>query len=195
MTASARQADEELVVLAKDGDTAALEKLLSRYSNAFRENTSKLSALGLDSDDISQESMIAVIEAVRSFSPAKQVSFKAFVSVCISNRIKSLLRYHSSKKHSPLNDRLPLGDIESPDTLQISLKFSEDPEALVIKQEYDRHIWQQIVSVLSDFECAAFKAYLRGYSYEEMAQQFGCTVKSVDNALQRSKLKLKSIEF
>ncbi|MBQ3049743.1 MAG: sigma-70 family RNA polymerase sigma factor [Oscillospiraceae bacterium] len=192
---TARQADEELVILAKSGDTSALEKLLSRYSTASIENTPKLSSLGLDSDDIVQESMLAVIEAVRSFSPEKQTSFKTFASVCISNRVRSLLRQHSSKKYSPLNDRLPLGDAESPDTLQISLKFSEDPEALVIKQEYDRHIWQQIVSVLSDFECAAFKAYLRGYSYEEMAHQFGCTVKSVDNALQRSKLKLKSIEF
>ena len=65
----------------------------------------------------------------------------------------------------------------------------------MIKQEYDQHIWQQIVSVLSDLERAVFTAYLRGYTYEEIARQFGLSIKSVDNALQRSKLKLKSIEF
>ncbi|MBE6883572.1 MAG: sigma-70 family RNA polymerase sigma factor [Ruminococcaceae bacterium] len=195
MAVTGKRSDEELVLLAKGGDTSALEKLLSRYANAFRENSFTLSSLGLDSDDIAQESMLAVVEAVRSFSSAKQVSFKTFVLTCISNRIYSLLRSHAGKKHSPLNERLPLKEIDSCDTLQFSLKFSEDPEALVIKQEHDRHIWQQIDSVLSDFECAAFKAYLSGYSYEEMAKQFGCSVKSIDNALHRSKLKLKSIEF
>ncbi len=196
MASDGRQNDEQLAALAKGGDISALERLIARYAKAFRANEAALSALGLERDDLSQEAMIAVINAVRSYSPGKSASFRAYVTACISNRIRSLLRSQSGKKHRPLNESLSFGELsEDGGTPQVSLKFSEDPEALVIKQEYDRHIWQQIVSVLSDLERAVFTAYLSGYTYEEIARQFGLGVKSVDNALQRSKLKLKSIEF
>ncbi len=198
MTSDGRQNDERLAALAKGGDISALERLISRYAKAFRANEAALSALGLEPDDVSQEAMIAVINAVRSYSPERSVSFRTYVTVCIDNRVRSLLRSQSGKKHKPLNESISFGDLSEhggADTPQVSLKFSEDPEALVIKQEHDRHIWQQIVSVLSDLERAVFTAYLSGYTYEEIARQFGLSVKSVDNALQRSKLKLKSIEF
>ena len=142
--------------------------------------------------------MIAVINAVRSYSASKSVSFKTYVTACINNRVRSLLRSQSGKKHRPLNESVSFDELSESGgavTPQLSLKFSEDPEALVIKQEYDQHIWQQIVSVLSDLERAVWTAYLRGDTYEEIARQFGLSIKSVDNALQRSKLKLKSIEF
>ena len=198
MASYGRQNDEQLAALAKSGDISALEQLIARYARAFRANGAALSALGLEPDDISQETMIAVINAVRSYSSSKSASFKTYVTACINNRVRSLLRSQSGKRHRPLNESVSFDELSESGgavTPQLSLKFSEDPEALVIKQEYDQHIWQQIVSVLSDLERAVFTAYLRGYTYEEIARQFGLSVKSVDNALQRSKLKLKSIEF
>ncbi len=198
MASDGRQNDEQLALLARDGDVQALERLVTRYAKVFRAKDIGLSSVGLDSDDVTQEVMIAVIDAVGSYSPGGGASFATYAAVCINNRIRSLIRSHSGSRNRPLNESILFGELSelgAADTQQLPLKFSEDPEALVIEQEYDRQIWQQIVSVLSDFELAVFRAHLSGFSYKETAEKLGCSVKSVDNALQRSKLKLKSIEF
>ena len=53
-----------------------------------------------------------------------------------------------------------------------------------------RGIHQRIDEVLSDLEQEVLAAYLDGKSYQEIADNLGRHVKSIDNALQRVKRKL-----
>jgi hypothetical protein len=47
------------------------------------------------------------------------------------------------------------------------------------------HALRDLRARCSDLEYGAFIGLMRGLSYEQMSEQFGCSKKSVDNALSR----------
>jgi RNA polymerase sporulation-specific sigma factor len=65
-----------------------------------------------------------------------------------------------------------------------------DPEELVISQEEFVDIEKKMEEILSDLEWKVLMSYLDGKSYQEIAEDLGRHVKSIDNALQRVKRKL-----
>ena len=65
-----------------------------------------------------------------------------------------------------------------------------NPEELIIGQEDLNSIHHKIDEVLSGLEQEVLRAYLDGKSYQEIADNLGRHVKSIDNALQRVKRKL-----
>ena len=70
------------------------------------------------------------------------------------------------------------------------------PEELLISQEDYSSVENRISEVLSDLEMEVLNSYLEGKSYQEIAQDLGRHVKSIDNALQRVKRKLeKSLDI
>ena len=86
----------------------------------------------------------------------------------------------------------PLYDEESDRTLLdvCAEGHSSNPEELIISQEDLRGIHQRIDEVLSDLEQEVLAAYLDGKSYQEIADNLGRHVKSIDNALQLVKRKI-----
>ena len=63
-------------------------------------------------------------------------------------------------------------------------------DGLVVKEECDR-LFGFIETQLSERERSILKLLLSGLSYGEIAQKLGSSSKSVDNALQRVRRKLK----
>lgn len=64
----------------------------------------------------------------------------------------------------------------------------------MIAQENMEKRYQLIDKQLSSMERQVLKLYLEGGSYEEIAEEMGRSEKSVDNAIQRLKKKLKKVE-
>ena len=75
----------------------------------------------------------------------------------------------------------------------ITERRATNPEELIIGQEDLSSIEGRIGEVLSDLEWEVLTAYLEGKSYQEIAQDLGRHVKSIDNALQRVKRKLEHL--
>ena len=74
--------------------------------------------------------------------------------------------------------------------------FSEKLELILgelgyIKREEADDIKSKIKDSLSDFEYSIIHRYILGKSYEEIAVELNVSVKSVDNAIQRIRRKLK----
>ena len=69
----------------------------------------------------------------------------------------------------------------------------QTPEESLIDVETRDEFWKKIGKVLSDFEFRVMSMYLQGMSYAEMCDVTGKPFKSIDNALSRSKKKLKSV--
>ena len=69
--------DEEIALLARDGDEAALEVLLNKYKNFVRSKARSYFLIGADHEDIVQEGMIGLFKAFRDFKPDKLSSFHA----------------------------------------------------------------------------------------------------------------------
>ena len=65
-----------------------------------------------------------------------------------------------------------------------------DPEELIISREEFSEIEEKMGELLSSLEWQVLIYYLEGKSYQEIAEDLGRHVKSIDNALQRVKRKL-----
>ncbi len=188
--------DEEIVALCRENDALAVEFLLNKYKNFVRSKARSYFLIGADHEDIVQEGMIGLYKAIRDFRPEKLSSFRAFAELCITRQIITAIKTATRQKHIPLNSYVslnkPIYDEESDRTLLdvCAEGHSSNPEELIISQEDVRGIHQRIDEVLSDLEQEVLAAYLDGKSYQEIADNLGRHVKSIDNALQRVKRKL-----
>ncbi len=191
--------DEEACVLAQQADGYALEFLLNRYKNLVRSRARSYFLIGADHEDIVQEGMIGLYKAIRDFRPDKLASFRAFAELCITRQIITAIKTATRQKHIPLNSYVslnkPIFDEESDRTLLdvISEGRVTNPEELLIGQEELSSIESRIGEMLSDLEWEVLTAYLDGRSYQEIAQDLGRHVKSIDNALQRVKRKMEKL--
>lgn len=188
--------DEEIALLARDGDDAAQEFLLNKYKNFVRSKARSYFLIGADHEDIVQEGMIGLFKAIRDFRPDKLSSFRAFAELCVTRQIITAIKTATRQKHIPLNSYVslnrPIYDEESDRTLMDVLSEVQmaGPEELLISQEDYSSVENRISEVLSDLEMEVLTSYLEGKSYQEIARDLHRHVKSIDNALQRVKRKL-----
>ncbi len=144
-------------------------------------------APGLDADDLVQEGLVGLFRAVESYDKDRGASFPTYAVTCINNSMNTAVKQATRKKHAPLKGYLSLSDEQSDE----ALIDSESPEDLAIRtEEYDA-VMARIKAELSDMERNVLELYLKGYDYLAVAKQLDTTPKSVDNALQRARNKLK----
>ncbi len=190
--------DEELVSLAQQNDKQALEIILARYKSLVYSKSGPYFLAGADDDDIIQEGFIGLYKAVMDFDGNRLPFFKVFAGVCVTRRIITAVKAAARKKHQPLNSYVSLDkntyDDESDIPLQNVLVFDElqNPEAILIDRENVDGMEYKISKALSAFEMEVLLYYTEGISYQEIADRLGKDAKSVDNAVQRIKKKLKN---
>lgn len=175
--------DEQLVVLAQGGSARAVSMLLARLSPLVRVKAAKLHAYGVDLDDLAQEGMLGLLSAIYTYHDNFGALFQTYASVCVGNRILSFIKKASRQK------RQPLLEYHNFDDKLIDPRLN--PEELVIEEEELDRLKQSLFSQLSQTEHSVITLYLAGCSYEEIAKKLGSTAKSVDNALQRVRRKLR----
>ncbi len=192
----AELADEQVVGQAQQGDSVAIEYLLSKYKNFVRSKARSYFLIGADHEDIVQEGMIGLFKAIRDYQAERLSSFRAFAELCITRQIITAIKTATRQKHVPLNSYVslnkPIYDEESDRTLMdvIVEGRAQNPEELIIDRENLVSLRDQVDQVLSSLEQEVLNAYLDGKSYQEIADKLGRHVKSIDNALQRVKRKL-----
>ena len=148
--------------------------------------------IGGDTDDLIQEGMIGLFKAMSEIiSQDKEASFRYVCRVCVlTGSFTVQFKIPTDRKHQPLNSYVSLSDENESDHLEGS--WSEDPEALIIDQESTRTLEREITKVLSPMENKVLDYYLRGYGYVKIAEIMGKTPKSIDNALQRIRGKIRN---
>lgn len=192
----ADMADEQVVTLAQQGDSVAVEYLLGKYKNFVRSKARSYFLIGADHEDIVQEGMIGLFKAIRDYQAERLSSFRAFAELCITRQIITAIKTATRQKHVPLNSYVslnkPIYDEESDRTLMdvIVEGRAQNPEELIIGRENLVSFRDQVDRVLSGLEQDVLNAYLDGKSYQEIADKLGRHVKSIDNALQRVKRKM-----
>ena len=165
--------DEELVERIRAGETSCMDTLIERYKRQVRNQARTLYLIGGDSDDLIQE---------------KEVSFEAFAKLCISRQLYSAVQAAGRQKHVPLNTYVELSDqLDAQD----DGPQGKSPEELLIDRENMEKLKEEIWQLLSPMEKKILRSYLDGESYTETASRLNKSPKSVDNALQRIRRKLK----
>ena len=188
--------DEQVVVLAQETDSPALEYLLNKYKNFVRTKARSYFLIGADHEDIVQEGMIGLYKAIRDYKVEKLSSFRAFAELCVTRQIITAIKTATRQKHIPLNSYIslnkPIYEEDSDRTLLdvITEEGISNPEEMLIDREDLSLIEGRIGQMLSDLEKNVLVRYMEGKSYVEIADEMHRHVKSIDNALQRIKRKL-----
>lgn len=182
----AEKTDEALLAAARGGDRAAEEELIVRYTRLVRVCARPLFLAGGDSEDLVQEGLLGLLDAIREFDSSRDAGFATFARVCIQNRLRSAVRSAAREKHMALNAAVPLEEREASEGGQ----EPGNPEDVIIAREAWREEMTRLGRELSPFEREVLGQYLDGFSYQEIAQATGRPLKAVDNAVQRIRRKL-----
>lgn len=172
-----------------DSSNDAMRELIRRHSRLVRACARPLFLAGGDHEDLVQEGMIGLVEAIRTYSPQSGVPFLSFAALCIRRRMLSAVRAASAQKHSPLNDSIPFEVVPSDSHPSSGM----DLEAELIEREGLRELMTALRKKLTSVETAVLTCYLEGCSYQEISQHIDKPIKSVDNTVQRIRRKASQI--
>ena len=164
--------EKELLRLAAEGDSRAMESLLTAYMGMVKAQARRYYIVGATYEDASQEGMIGLYKAISTYKEEKG-KFSAYAYACVKAAILDAVK--------ALNNYVPLDKTE--------LVAEED-----LTEGLDGgEITEKICACLSQAESRIFSLWADGMSYAEIAQEVKKSVKYVDNALQRIRRKAKKV--
>ena len=186
--------DEELVERYQSGDSGAAEILVEKYKQLVRIRARALYLTGGDREDLLQEGMIGLFNAMRTYRPdhGNGASFRTYASVCVSRQMYSAVQSSVRKKNQPLNESVSIEELEERQDDR-KLGTADSPEAILLGRESESTLLREIRSVLSSYERVVLDLYLAGMDYRQIAEKLGKPDKSVDNALQRIRGKVQNL--
>ncbi|MCR5305348.1 MAG: sigma-70 family RNA polymerase sigma factor [Oscillospiraceae bacterium] len=180
--------DEALVAVMREQPQAD-SVLILRYRQLVLRIASDYAASAADAEDYVQEGLIGLLTAVSAYDPDRAASFRTFAAVCIRNRIRNAVRAaHPSDR--------PVGlSLDDPDIGAESLLADdeESPEQLYLTKERVTELYRELTDVLSRQEREVICLAAGGFSYREIAGRLHISEKSVDNAVQRGRRKLRAV--
>ncbi len=180
-----KKTDKELLILANNGNKEAVEELCSRYKKTVRGIARNYFLPSGETEDLIQEGMIGLYNAICGYDATKGFAFSTFAHTCIERKIISAIQKYEGRNNEYKNwvSIFSNGFDYSVDT---------DPDYELIIEEEKKEFRDRIVKVLSDFEYRIVDYYLKGYTIGEIAEAVGKSTKSCENAISRSKKKIKA---
>lgn len=194
--------EEELISYLRDGDGKIIEYIIEKYKDLVRKKAGSMFILGADKEDLIQEGMIGLYNAVRDYDAGRDASFYTFADLCISRQMYKAVEAGNRKKHSPLNSYVSIyeDDTDKDDRSEgtgilerILSETGRSPEEMFIDKEQTENLEQKIYDSLSDFERKVLNLRLTGLEYTDIARILGRDAKSTDNALSRIKIKVRKL--
>lgn len=188
--------DEELIRQMRAGDKEIVDYLMVKYKNLVRKKANAFFLIGADNDDLIQEGMIGLFKAIRDYQEEKEVSFYHFAELCISRQMYTAMEASQRKKHAPLNSYVSLYEETNEEgkmpLFEVLQSLTDgNPEDLVIDRENVLAFQEKINERLSKMERQVLVLTLQGLDYQQIAEIMEKPAKSIDNALQRIKGKLR----
>lgn len=187
---------EQLINKAKNGDVIAMDVLLKKYAFLVRKRANGLFLIGADKDDLIQEGMIGLFKAVISYNEEKDASFDTFASLCINRQMISAIRGANRYKHKLLNEYISIYSDENQQETQYAVSIPDNkfnPENIITQEETMEHILSKISGRLSKMESDVFDLLIEGQTITFMCKTLEKDAKSIDNAIQRVKHKVRNI--
>lgn len=162
--------------------TVNLAKKLIKYCNG-----------GIDLNDLIQEGLVGLNEAINSFREDKETNFGTYAKLCIQRRMYSLVKSTRTYKNKILNESISLEDDDETNIDKFLVDNSSNPSDMVEENEYQEKILKELNNQLTDLEKQVFELKKNDFNYKEIAEILDKDSKVIDNTIQRIKLKLKKI--
>lgn len=199
--------DLELLFKARGGDEWALNELMSRYKPLVTRVSRKYFLANAEPSDLLQEGMIGLFKAYRSFDENSGTSFKTFATLCVTRQIQQALTKDSRQKNIPMQAYLSINNQgkvllcendyldDSNEENGFYIEAHElSPEETMLFREKLQETGKIIDNLLSPLEKRVLGSYISGRNYQEISKIMNKQPKSIDNALQRIKIKLKDLK-
>ena len=191
-----RMTDEQLLCDYKDGNQEIMDYLMVKYKSMVRKKARAMYLLGGENEDLIQEGMIGLFKAVTSYQEEKNTSFSTFAYLCVQRQIYTTITAFNRKKHIPLNTAISLFEQKNQEeelSLDEILETPEEtPEEMMLRKEELNDYYKMLDQNLSKFEKQVMYHYLNGETYTTIAKKLGKSDKSIDNAIQRIRRKIRN---
>ncbi len=191
--------DFELLSYIEENNEEASEILFKKYEPLINSFASKMFSYcknsGLELNDLVQEGRLGLNLAINNYNynHNKNAKFYTYAKMCIERNIISMALRAKRLKHKVLNESISL-EFDEDERYKINNIISDDsynPEKQILDYENEKELIENIKSVLTDFEQQVFELKLSSFTYKEIAEILERDIKSIDNALQRIKIKIK----
>lgn len=196
-----KENDNELIYLVSESNEDAKELIYQKYRPIIEMKAKKyvkfVVSKGYDMNDLIQEGMIGLTQAINDFKEQKNVQFQTFANLCIDRKIFSFIRNITRDKHRLLNESISIdASYSSTGKPLIEMLFDENninPEEIFIERETKYELFNKIDEKLSKSEKEVFDLRMQGFSYKEISELLNITSKAVDGTLSRIKNKITNI--
>ena len=192
--------DYELVSQAQELNEDAINILNEKYRPLIQKKCRKyikyLKNNGLELEDLYQEGNLAFNDAITNFNELDDVSFYTFQNLCIDRKLVSELVKHNREKNKILNEAVPLEIYEKGKEVNLEDLIQDNkpnPELGIVQEEDLNLLIDNVLSELTDLEEFVFKLKIEGFNYKEISDILDKDEKSIDNAIQRIKQKMKAL--
>lgn len=185
--------DYELLYLIMQSNKNAEHVLLEKYNLLVWKNVNVIFngyvPQGVERDDLYQEGRIALFDSFKTFDPERNVPFYSFAKLCVERRMISYIRKFSSMASKQFYSSVPLDAFVSEDVSMYNSDVVPDTGILSPFVKYDEDFGNIYLynKTITEFEKNVLVLQVAGFSYGETAAQLKCSVKKVDNTLQKVK--------
>lgn len=189
--------DYEVLYMIGESDESAYNMMYAKYypliSNLARKYYKYYANYGIDYDDLYQEGLVALNNAIKEFSEKNNCLFYTYVLVCIKREMERLVKKSIRLKHTVLNNALSLDKSIGDNDLYIEDVIEDIREN--ISNNFDNIVsYKNILDLkyeLSDRQSMVYELKLNNFSNKEIATLLDISYKAVDNSLKLIKGKLK----
>ena len=188
--------DYELLEYIYEGNEEANNIIIKKYEPLIIKIATKMLPFcknnGLEKSDLVQEGMIGLNHAIDRYQEMENILFYTYARKCIERKIMSVVIASNRNKNKILNESISYDDEDN--FLNKFIKSDDyNPEETVLNIELEENLKNKIINVLTDFEEQVFSLLVTGFTYKEISEMLDKDQKSIDNAIQRIKAKIKKV--
>lgn len=182
--------DYELIYLIKEDNEQALNIMFNKYQPLIKKIAhyyfERFKGLKIEFEDLVQEGMIGLCEAIRGFKLDKEVLFFTFAFLCIKRKIASYIRKIMTDANLSLYASLSI------DSRNIDKGINyEEPLTLMEEKVFIEHLIN-FKNTLDFIDANIFELRYNSFSYKEISKFLGINKKAIDNRLMKIRNKLKN---
>ena len=191
--------DYELISLAQELNEDAIEILYKKYHPLIYKKSLKYSKLlkekGIELNDLIQECYIILDYAIKNFNQDNNNIFYTYFNTCLDRNLINQYRKSINNKNRILNESLPLetSDEEENNLIAIIEDKYNNPDLSLNNYEEYIDLYTKIIDKLTSLEECVFILKIQNFDYKEIASILDKDSKSIDNAIQRIKSKIRHI--
>jgi RNA polymerase sigma-70 factor (ECF subfamily) len=177
--------DEDLVVLAREGDTRAFDELVVRYQNKIYRLARRMTETEEDAEDVLQEAFVKAFKSLGGFKGESRFStwlYRITVNLALMKLRKKKLDTVPLDQPIETRDGVVQRDIEDLGLDPLERMIAAESKAVLDRAIADLPAGHRAVFVLRDVE---------KLSTEDTARVLGITIPAVKSRLHRTRLMLK----